>query len=105
MKKLKLRVGDKVTIVTHYADTNKVSVLTVTKPHHIEKQSLLIESPLFDFVEYVGISPTKREVTEALAKIPSRFQTKLKRIEVLEIERKKPWYITILRKLLFWRKK
>lgn len=96
---LTLRSGDKVTIF------NGEHVITYTLRHNYSKKpgTLLIGSPLHLFIENLGlgIKPIKKHHTIKISERSRYF----KPYEVLEIERKTPWYITILRFIRSLRKK
>lgn len=106
MKRLILRSGDRVTISKHSRNGNsKLYTYEVIKPGKItpldlrNDRYLNFNSTLHRYMENVGINPTHKQRETALARFPRNQRKYFRNIEVLEIERKKKWYTSILNKL------
>jgi len=107
MGKLTLRCGDEVTLVKHHDDgSNEVLTLTIVNMKSSFKgYNILIQnSTLHKYLEKVGIKPTKKQKIAALKIFPKNQRKYFSKIELLEIKKRDKWYITILRKLVFWKK-
>ena len=108
MGKLTLRCGDKVTIAKHLEDGKTEIykfIISNSKKSSIGIPIIIETSILHKYLESIGLKPTKLQKQKALKKFPKSQKFYLSKIELLEIERKKKWYISILNKLAFWKEK
>jgi len=109
MKKLKLEKGDHVTLVKHTHNKSIVTIFTVTPLKNTNRNNdnfIIIGSKLHTYLEHLGISPSKSHKQTTLRIFPRHSQRKYySTIDLLEIQKAQIWYISILNKLLFWKKK
>jgi len=100
-RKLALQCGDKVTLKID----NKIKLYLITNKQTEKEGEIILNSPYHIFIENLGllIKPNIKKHSIFISKFSK--QKTFFNIEVLEIERKNVWYITLANKLIFWKKK
>ena len=104
-RKIKLKEGDIVVtkkIVGKHVIVDRYKALN---PNTKQYRTFYLGSIMADFVEFLGTNSTNKERQEYLKTIPSNQKGSLRHLHVVRIERKPKWYISILNKLAFWKKR
>lgn len=102
--KLALRSGD-IVITREKGKIINRTVTTARRAGDISGEVVIINSPLHVLIENLGLLTVNPNKKIHSVKIPGLSESYFKHIVILEIERKKKWYTSIVNKLVYLMKK